>query len=258
MTNLLRRAIENGELELHYQPRVRPKSAAIVSVEALSRWSSEELGDVSPSEFIPLAEESGLVQGLGDWCLRVASRDLAHWQELGAQDLGVSVNLSCQQLGRGTGKQILNATRDVDPTSLELEVTESTVIGQPREALGVLARLGEHGFRISLDDFGTGYSSLSYIRKLPIDAVKIDRSFIGELATNEDAVPITWAVIMMCQSLNLESVAEGVETKEQRQRLIDLGCDEVQGFLFARPMPAAQLEQFFEERCVINSRLTVA
>ena len=258
MAILLRRAIENDELEVYYQPRVRPDTGAIVAVEALARWTSDELGPVQPSEFIPLAEEAGLVRPLGNWCLRVVARDLARWRELGARDLRVAVNISRQQLTRGIVEEILDATRGVDPSDLELEVTESAVIEHPDEALAILNELGEHGFRISLDDFGTGYSSLSYIRQLPIDAVKIDRSFIKELATSEDARSITWTIIMMCQALNLEAVAEGVETKAQQQVLIKLGCDEAQGFLFARPMSAADLERFLEKHDIINKQLTVA
>jgi diguanylate cyclase (GGDEF)-like protein len=258
MANRLRRAIEQDELDVYYQPRVRPASATVVAVEALARWNSDEFGQVPPSEFIPLAEDAGLVQQLGNWCLRAASNDLARWRELGASDLRVAVNISRLQLARGIVKDILKATSAVDPTALELEVTESALIENPEEALAVLTELGEYGFRISLDDFGTGYSSLSYIRQLPIDAVKIDRSFISELATSEDAHSITWAIIMMCQALNLEAVAEGVETKAQRRKLIDLGCDEAQGFLFAHPMSAARLEQFLEKNDIFGSERTVA
>jgi len=170
----------------------------------------------------------------------------------------VAVNISRQQLTRGIVEGILDATRGVDPSDLELEVTESALIEHPKEALSVLSELGELGFRISLDDFGTGYSSLSYIRQLPIDAVKIDRSFIKELATSEDAHAITWTIIMMCQALGLEAVAEGVETKEQREVLIELGCNEAQGYLFGRPMPADRLERFLEKHDLIDAQLTVA
>jgi len=257
MAVLLKRAIENDELEVHYQPRVRPDTGAIVAVEALARWSSDELGRVQPSEFIPLAEEAGLVLPLGNWCLRVVAGDLVRWRGLGAHDLRVAVNISRQQLTRGIVEGILHATSGVEPSDLELEVTESALIEHPDEALAVLNELGEHGFRISLDDFGTGYSSLSYIRQLPIDAVKIDRSFIKELATSEDAHAITWTIIMMCQALNLEAVAEGVETEAQRKVLIELGCDEAQGFLFGRPMPAHRLERFLRQHRIIETLLTV-
>jgi len=258
MAVLLRRAIENDELEVYYQPRVRPDTGAIVAVEALARWTNDELGPVQPSEFVPLAEEAGLIRSLGDWCLRVVASDLARWRKLGARDLRVAVNISRQQLTRGIVEGVLDATRGVDPSDLELEVTESALIDRPDEALAVLNELGEHGFRISLDDFGTGYSSLSYIRQLPIDAVKIDRSFIKELATSDDARSITWTIIMMCQALNLEAVAEGVETRAQQQVLIELGCDEAQGFLFGRPMSAAGIERFMAKHQIIDSRQIVA
>ncbi len=258
MANLLRHAIENGELEVYYQPRVRPDSGTIVAVEALARWNSPELGEVQPSEFIPLAEESGLVQQLGDWSLRVAARDLAGWRELGATNLRVAVNISGHQLEPGLVRDVLEATSAVDTSGIELEVTESAVIDDPDEALAVLNELGRHGFRISLDDFGTGYSSLSYVRQLPIDAVKIDRSFIRELATSDEARSITWAIVMMCQALNLEAVAEGVETSSQRRHLIEMGCDEVQGYLFARPMPAPTLAKLLHKRGVLRFLRTVA
>jgi len=248
VASLLRRAIERGELEMHYQPRVRPESGTVVAVEALVRWTSDELGPVSPGEFVPIAEDVGLIQLLGDWCLQATVADLLRWRSLALKNLRVSVNVSPQQLLPGIVERILDLTAEVDPTLIEFEVTESAVIRNPEEALGLLGRLSDHGFRIALDDFGTGYSSLSYVRQLPLDAVKIDRSFIQDLATNAEALSITTAVIMMCQAMNLESIGEGVETEQQRERLVELGCDEVQGFLFARPMPATDLEHLLRER----------
>ncbi len=242
VASLLRRAIEHDELELHYQPRVRPESGEIVAVEALLRWTHEELGAISPAEFVPIAEDVGLVQVLGDWCLRAAVRDLLRWQSLGLTDFRVSVNVSPQQLLPGLVERVLDITTEIDPHALEFEVTESAVIRNPEEALDILLQLSDHGFRIALDDFGTGYSSLSYVRQLPLDAVKIDRSFIHDLGTNDQALSITGAVIMMCEAMGLESVAEGVETERQRERLLELACDEVQGHLFAPAMPSAELE----------------
>jgi len=252
VASLLRRAIEGGDLEMHYQPRVRPESGAVVGVEALARWTHDDLGSVPPGEFILVAEDVGLIQLLGDWSLHAAVRDLLHWRSLGLDDLRVSVNVSPQQLLPGLVERVLDLTSDIDPAWLEFEVTESAVIRNPDEALGLLGKLSDHGFRIALDDFGTGYSSLNYVRQLPLDAVKIDRSFIQDLATNEEARSITEAVIMMCQAMNLESIGEGVETEEQRRRLIDLGCDEAQGFLFARPMPASDLEEMLRGRLAMQ------
>jgi EAL domain-containing protein (putative c-di-GMP-specific phosphodiesterase class I) len=179
-------------------------------------------------------------------------RDLLRWRSLDLTEFRVSVNVSPQQLLPGLVERILDLTTEVDPAWLEFEVTESAVIRNPEEALGLLGELSDHGFRIALDDFGTGYSSLSYVRQLPIDAVKIDRSFIQDLATNEEARSITGAVIRMCEAMGLESVAEGVETEEQRQRLVGLHCNEVQGFLFARPMPAAELEDWLRDHDVVQ------
>lgn len=252
MASVLRRAVEHGELEVHYQPRVRPSDGYVVGVEALARWNSDEFGVVSPSEFIPLAEEVGIVTQLGEWCLGVAVKDLAQWRDLGAGDLRMAVNISKHQLTPNIVRDVLATTHGTDPSCLEFEVTESVLIEHGSEALGALEDLGKHGFRISLDDFGTGYSSLGYLRQLPIDAVKIDRSFVSELATNEEAASIIWAVVMMCEALKLDAVAEGVETEVQCERVVELGCHEAQGFLFAPPMPAGQIETFLAARNMIQ------
>ena len=253
MASVLRRAIEHGELEVHYQPRVRPGDGHVVGVEALARWTSDEFGIVPPAEFIPLAEEAGLVSQLGEWCLGVAVKDLAQWRDLGAVNLRMAVNVSKHQLTPSIVRDVLTTTNGTDPSSLEFEVTESVLIEQSGEALSALEDLGKHGFRISLDDFGTGYSSLGYLRQLPIDAVKIDRSFVSELATNEEAASIIWAVVMMCEALKLDAVAEGVETEVQCERVVELGCHEAQGFLFAPPMAAGQFETFLATRDLIHA-----
>jgi diguanylate cyclase (GGDEF)-like protein len=251
---LLRRAIEREELELHYQPRVRPESGKIVAVEALARWTHEELGPISPGEFVPIAEDVGLIQSLGDWCLRAAVRDLLMWRSIGLTDLRVSVNLSAQEILPGLLERVLDITHPLDPSRIEFEVTESAVLRNPDEALCLLTQLSDHGFRIALDDFGTGYSSLSHVRQLPLDAVKVDRSFIQDLGTNAESLSITGAVIMMCQAMELESVGEGVETEQQRRRLVELGCDEAQGHLFAPAMPPADLATLLKSQGVASVR----
>ncbi len=256
MASQLRRAIEHGELEVHYQPRVRPKDGKVLGVEALARWTSDEFGIVPPSEFIPVAEEAGLVGQLGQWCLGVAIQELATLQTMGVGDLRMAVNVSKHQLTPRIVGDLVATARGTDPTSLEFEVTESALINRDGEALQALETLGNQGFRISLDDFGTGYSSLGYLRQLPIDAVKIDRSFISELATNDEAASIIWAVVMMCEALRLDAVAEGVETKMQRERVIELGCHEAQGFLFAPPMSATALQQFLSTQHKIHRTST--
>jgi diguanylate cyclase (GGDEF)-like protein len=253
---LLRRAIEREELELHYQPRVRPDTGRIVAVEALARWTHEELGPVSPSEFVPIAEDVGLIQSLGDWCLRAVVRDLVTWRSLGIRDLRVSVNLSPQEILPGLVERVLDITNALDPSSIEFEVTESAVLRNPEEALNLLNQLSDHGFRIALDDFGTGYSSLSHVRQLPLDAVKVDRSFIQDLGTNQESLSITGAVIMMCQAMELESVGEGVETEQQRRRLVELGCDEAQGHFFAAAMAPADLVALVQSQGVATVGLT--
>lgn len=252
MVRSLRRAIEGGELELHYQPRVQPATGRIVAVEALARWHSDEFGNVSPAEFIPLAEDTGLIQPLSDWCLRTAVDDILRWEDRRLRDLRISINISPQQLAPGIVENILSLRGPVDPRRLEFEVTEGAVIQSPDRALGLLTELGECGFRIALDDFGTGYSSLSYIRRLPIHTVKIDQSFIKEMDSSDEAMSITWAIIMMCQAVHLEAVAEGVETEAQRTQLVELGCEEAQGYLFARPMAVADLENLLVEQGLLE------
>ncbi len=244
----LRRALEREELELHYQPRVKPECGTLVGVEALSRWRDETLGAVSPAEFVPIAEEVGLVNELGAWCLRAAVADLRRWHGMGGTSLRISVNVSPQQLHRDFVDQVLAETSGIDRGSIEFEVTETAVIRNPHEAIELLTGLSEAGFRIALDDFGTGYSSMSHVHQMPLDAVKIDRSFISGLAVRAEARSITEAVIMMCEAMNLEAVAEGVETEPQRRRLVELGCGEAQGFLFGRAMPAMKLEALMIER----------
>ncbi len=244
----LRRAIEREELEMYYQPRVWPECGTLVGVEALVRWRDESLGVVSPAEFIPIAEEVGLVRDLGDWCLRKSMADLRRWRSMGVTDLRVSVNVSPKQLSRSFVDRVRETTAELDPGTVEFEVTETAVIRNPNEAIGLLRALAESGYRISLDDFGTGYSSMSHVHQMPLHAVKIDRSFIRGLARRAGARSITEAVVRMCQAMQLEAVAEGVETEPQRRRLVELGCDEAQGFLFGRPMSAASLEEVMRAR----------
>ncbi|MFV1986266.1 MAG: putative bifunctional diguanylate cyclase/phosphodiesterase [Gemmatimonadota bacterium] len=246
IANLLRRAIEEGSLDLHYQPRVRPEDGALVGVEALARWTDPELGPVSPAEFIPIAEATGSIHALGTWAIHQAARQMKAWHEAGHDWLSVSVNLSQHQLEPGLVEVLTSATEGLDRSLFELEVTESALITEGDAAIETLTSLRGHGFRIALDDFGTGYSSLSYLQGLPIDTVKVDRGFIRDIAEDEDAAALTASVLAMCRALRLHTVVEGVETEAQLRTLLRLGATEVQGFFFSRPLPVAECTAYIE------------
>jgi diguanylate cyclase (GGDEF)-like protein len=237
----LRRALERRELELHYQPQFDVRSGRVIGLEALLRWRSPELGPVSPADFIPLAEESGLIVPLGRWVLRAALDQAADWSRRGLLDgvERIAVNLSARQTREANLLADIQAALDasgVPARLLELEITEGVLMDNVRENLELLDRLKAKGIRLSIDDFGTGYSSMSYLKRFPIDQLKIDRSFVNDLPGEGEA--IATAIIAMAHSLDLDAVAEGVETVEQLEFLARTGCHVMQGFYFARPMPA--------------------
>ena len=240
----LRRAIEREEFLLHYQPKVDLRSGRITGVEALVRWRHPDLGMVSPAQFIPLAEETGLIGPIGDWVLRTACAEARRWIGKGTSEISVAVNLSARQFAREDLAQSITSVlqeSDLEPRFLEIEITESTVMHNANRAAGILQQLKEMGIRVAIDDFGTGYSSLGYLKRFPIDSVKIDRSFIQDIPNDRDDVAITCAVIAMAHSLRLKVIAEGVETEEQYQFLRDHDCDEMQGYFFSAPIDAAEL-----------------
>jgi diguanylate cyclase (GGDEF)-like protein len=247
----LRQAIDNGELLLHYQPRVVLDSLQISGIEALVRWQHPLLGLVSPADFIPLAEETGLILPIGEWVLREACRQNKRWQEQRFAPMRVGVNISALQLQRqdlaGTVVQILEETQ-LAPEYLELELTESSIMTNAEAAIDVLTRLQTMGVMISIDDFGTGFSSLSYLKRLPIDTLKIDQSFVRDVCTDQDDAALVMAIITLAHNLRLRVVAEGVETEEQWRFLHLLRCDEIQGFVFSKPLPPDALEQFLGSR----------
>ncbi len=248
LENDLRRAVERRELELHYQPQLDLATGEVCAVEALVRWRHPVRGLVLPNAFIPMAEETGLVLGIGEWVLNEACRQVAQWQRDGLADnlspLRVAVNISARQLQRpgldGAVRRALAAS-GLAACCLELEITESSVMLDPLHAQSVLQSLRELGVQLSIDDFGTGYSSLAYLKRLPLDRLKIDRSFIGGIPTDSDDAAIVETIIVMTHKLGLRVIAEGVETLEQRLQLVRQGCDEMQGFLLAHPVPAAEL-----------------
>jgi diguanylate cyclase (GGDEF)-like protein/PAS domain S-box-containing protein len=243
----LRQALIGGELDLHYQPLIDMETNEIVASEALLRWFHPERGAVPPNDFIPIAEETGLIVPIGDWVLRQACREAASWPD----HVGVCINLSAAQFrSRSLVQSVVSAlaTTGLAPHRLELEITETVLLAENHANLAVLHQLRNIGVRISMDDFGTGYSSLSYLRSFPFDKIKIDRSFVRELPDNQQCGAIVRAVAGIGQCLGVATVAEGVETPEQLARLRAEGCTQMQGFLFSRPKPAAELRRMLDNR----------
>ncbi|TAK89866.1 MAG: EAL domain-containing protein [Burkholderiaceae bacterium] len=240
----LRRAVERGEFVLHYQPKVNLQTGAISGVEALLRWSHPELGTVMPDKFIPLAEETGLVISIGYWVLREICRNFMEWRLQGLPIVPIAINLSPRQFADANLLHEISATlreSGMPPEFLELEITESTVMHNPEKALQILSSLRALGIRVAVDDFGIGHSSLSQLKRLPIDIIKIDRSFVQGIASDNADAAITEAIISMSKRLQISVIAEGVETQEQHDLLRRLGCDEYQGFLFSQPLSVTDL-----------------
>jgi len=236
----LRRAVERDELSLHFQPQLSLASGRICGAEALLRWQRPGVGPVSPAQFIPVAEETGLIVGIGEWVIDATCRQIAAWRAAGLPPLRVAVNLSARQFSARLPQLILStlARHGVPADALELEITESTLMSGAEEVVSMMQELGDAGIHLSLDDFGTGYSSLSYLKRLPIDALKIDRSFVQGIPADADDSAIARAIIGLAKNLRLSVIAEGVETAEQQAFLAAAGCDEIQGFFFSRPLPA--------------------
>ena len=244
LESALRRAVLQKDFVLHYQPEINLENGEIVAVEALVRWQTEDSGTVMPGDFIPLAEETGLINDIGEWVLREACRQAREWQEMGLARRRVAVNLSARQFGdRGFLDMVTRALADtqLDPSLLELEITESQVMRQTEGMISLLTKLSEMGVQLAIDDFGTGYSSLSYLKKLPIQKLKIDQSFVRDITVDPNDTAIVVAIINMARSLDLETIAEGVETAGQLALLRSRGCRVGQGFYFSPPLPAQQL-----------------
>jgi diguanylate cyclase (GGDEF)-like protein len=245
----LRRAIQNEEFLIHYQPRVSVDSLAITGVEALVRWQHPQLGLVSPSEFIPLAEDTGLIVPVGEWVLRKACEQNRRWQEQGFAPIHMAVNISARQFQHSElSETVIRILREsgLAPNYLELELTESSIMQNVDFAADVLTWWKNMGINISIDDFGTGFSSLASLKRLPIDALKIDQSFVRDATTDQDDAAIVMAITTLAHNLRLKVVAEGVETEEQLRFLQLLRCDEIQGFLFSKPLPADSLVTLFD------------
>ena len=241
----LSRAAKRGELRLHYQPLVNLSTSEIIGAEALVRWERPGVGLVPPGSFIPEAETTGLIVEIGEWVLREACMQIARWSAPPLNRIRVAVNVSAMQFRQGLLEQQVDdalKASGCDPKRLELELTESTLMVQPEEVMAVIQRLKQKGVQLAIDDFGTGYSSLAYLRRLAVDKIKIDQSFVRDLTVDPDGAAIVRAVIQMARSLGLRTLGEGVETQVNRRALQVLGCDFAQGYFFGRPVPAEEFE----------------
>ncbi|HJX85289.1 MAG TPA: EAL domain-containing protein, partial [Candidatus Angelobacter sp.] len=250
LESALRKGLERQEFTVFYQPKVKITNGQIVGMEALVRWRHPELGMVSPAEFIPLAEETGLIVPLGEWVLQTACRQNKAWQAAGLPKLCVAVNLSPRQFQQPDLLAMVERAlkeSQLDPNSLELEITESSVMRSTESAIVTMKALKTMGVHLAIDDFGSGYSSLAYLKRFPIDCLKIDQSFVRDVTGDPNDAAIVMAVITLAHSLNLSVVAEGVETEEQLRFLRLLRCDEMQGYLFSRPLDAEAFQSLVEK-----------
>jgi diguanylate cyclase (GGDEF)-like protein/PAS domain S-box-containing protein len=250
----LRQALGNGELLLHYQPKFSIHDGTIVGAEALVRWRHPERGMVPPAEFIPLAEATGLVVQVGEWVLEQACAQAQEWKRAGMQPIRLAVNVSAREFTQALPGRVQETLRryGLEPDWLELEITESTLMHNIDRVIGIMDRITALGVALSLDDFGTGYSSLSYLKRFPIDTLKIDRSFTMGLPTDANDCAIASTIISIAQQLKHRVIAEGVETAEQVAFLRSAGCNEVQGYLYSRPLPAAEFEVALRERWMVG------
>jgi diguanylate cyclase (GGDEF)-like protein len=250
MESLLRKAIERSEFELHFQPKLDLRNGCIAGAEALIRWRHPELGMVPPGDFIPLAEESGLIVAIGEWVLEATCRQSLEWQRAGLPAVPIAVNISSPHFRHSgllpTVARVLQES-GLPARLLEVEVTESMLMADLKATLGTLHRLKDMGLRLSIDDFGTGYSSLAYLKRFPLDALKVDRSFVKDTPGAADDAAITSAIIAMAHSLKLEVVAEGVETRAQLAFLRARGCEYAQGYLISRPVAAPDLARLLAQ-----------
>ncbi|HEY3325912.1 MAG TPA: GGDEF domain-containing phosphodiesterase, partial [Novimethylophilus sp.] len=250
LENMLRRALERHQFEVYYQPQISLASGRIIGAEALIRWHHPDLGLVSPAKFIPLAEESDLIVQIGEWVLREAAQQAMQWVNQGYAIQWISVNVSGVQIQRSnfadTVYGILIET-DCDPSLLELEITESTIMRNTEYVIGVFDRIKALGLRLAIDDFGTGYSSLSHLKRLPLDKLKIDQSFVRDLPHDSDDAAIARVIQALGSSLGLTVIAEGVETPAQAEFLLGIGCDEGQGYLYSPPVPADAFAALLEK-----------
>jgi diguanylate cyclase (GGDEF)-like protein len=255
LENALRSALKHHELELHYQPQVELKSGRIIGLEVLLRWHSRKMGHISPSEFIPVAEDTGLIVPIGEWVLEKACAQGKRWLDMGFSNLRVAVNVSARQFQHKHFIPRICAILEASglpPSLLELEITESLLMNEEENIIAALSELRRMGIRVSIDDFGTGYSSLSRLKKFPISMLKIDRSFVRDIMTDTDDAEIARTIIALSHSLHLEVIAEGVETQEHLEFMHRHGCDAIQGYLFSKPLKVDELTSLLREDRYLN------
>ena len=261
MSQALRVALDEGQFELHYQAQLDTRSRAVVGFEALIRWRHPVEGLISPQEFIPVAEDTSLILPLGEWVLDEACRQLREWQDAGMNGVTMAINLSAHQLRSPKLVSHVAATLEkhrLQGADIELEITESVAMHNPEASIKQLQALRNLGLRLSIDDFGTGYSSLSYLKLLPIQTLKLDRSFVRDIETDVNNVIICTTTIALAHSLGLKVVGEGVETTAQHNLLKAHGCDLVQGFLFSKPLTAALVPGFVDENLASRMQIVYA
>jgi len=247
LEHALRGALAAGQFELHYQPKVRADDSRVAGLEALLRWNRPGHGLVPPLDFVPLAEQLGLLVQIGPWVVEEACRQMAHWREQGLGRVPVAVNLSPSQLKSHT---LMDSVREslarhgIGPGELEMEVTESMMMDEPEQAIAILCELSAGGVHISIDDFGTGYSSMAYLKRLPVGTLKLDRHFVAEIARDARDADLCAGMIALAHKLGLKVVAEGVETEDQARALAERDCDIFQGYLFSKPLPAGEITAY--------------
>lgn len=250
METYMHQAVDNNELRLHYQPVVDISSGRLIGAEALLRWESPHLGFLPPNDFISLAEENGLINQFGEWAIREACRQYRSWQQQGLGELTIAVNLSSIQFNQSSFIPMVAdiiKEYEVNPAFLTFELTESMIMADTENMLNKLDALKNLGIKLALDDFGTGYSSLRYLNRFPLDILKIDRSFVKELPASADAAAIVNTILALAKALNLNTVAEGVETLQQKAFLTNTTCDAIQGYFFSKPMPVAEFQIYWEQ-----------
>ena len=249
LENSLRSALERNEFTLHYQPQVSLLTGQMIGMEALLRWQHAELGMISPANFIPLAEDTGLIIPIGAWVLHTACKQTKAWHDAGLPPVRVAVNLSGRQFRENIPQLVKKALAEtgLPPEFLELEMTESVAMQHAESTEQTLDALRDMGVRLSIDDFGTGYSSLSYLKRFPINTLKLDQSFVRDITSDPDDAAISIAIIALAHGMKLDVIAEGVETESQLDFLRAHGCDAIQGYYFSRPVAPEQMEQLLRE-----------
>ena len=251
--NDLRTAISRNQLMLYYQPKINVLNNKIVGAEALLRWKHPTRDMIPPDEFIPIAEQSGLILTIGKWVISEAIKQNKIWQEKFLQDFCISINLSVKQFKNRELIDFIDAEvvqSSLEPSTVEFEITESLLMEKSQQEQEILQELTEIGYKIAIDDFGTGYSSFAYLKRFTIDNIKIDRTFISDIDSDTNDAEIVKAIIVMAHALKLGVVAEGVENEKQKEFLKNLNCDQIQGFLVSKPVPANEFEQLLEQQLV--------